>query len=150
MDLRKLPTSMLLALGLVACGDDGSQESETGPCLSFDPTEQGSGSGTGTGTGSGTDIGSTGADGSSGSTTGGSSDTTFGPCLGPLPSTETGTETGPDTGSDSGSGSGTTGMDAQDAQDAAPTRAEAMARLLERGTLPADVAARLQKLGKKP
>jgi hypothetical protein len=149
MNLRKLPPSMLLTLGL-ACGDGkGSDDTtttvnaclspidptevSTGPCLDIDPsatagetTSDETGlTGTGTGTG-----------------TGGS---TFGPCLSPEPPTGTGTDTGTGTesgtGTDTGTGTGTTGM----MDDEPPTsRAAALERVLDRGTLPADVAARLR------
>ena len=146
MNLRKLPPSMVLALGLVACGDDGSQESEAGPCLSIDPTEVGSATDTSTGSGSdssGSSSGTTGGDSGTASSGSSGADTTFGPCLDIRP---TGSDTG--TGGDSGSGSGSSGGMGVD-EPVAPSRAEVTERVLERGTLPADVAARLRALTEK-
>lgn len=151
MDLRKLPPSMLLTLGL-ACSDGKSSDDTstvnaclsppeettdvaTGPCLDVDPTEVATGPcldvGPLTGT---TDTGTTG-------TTDGA-DSTFGPCLSPEPPTGTGTDTGTGTGTGGETDTdGTTGM----MNDAPPSsRAAAIERVLDRGTLPADVAARLR------
>lgn len=166
MDLRKLPPSMLLTLGL-ACGDGKSsdQTATTGSCLStngWDYTDTTASTSLGpcldvepltsTGPTSTETVDSTSTDGSSSadsttgpclSTTGwdttGSGESTFGPCLSPEPPTSTGTDSG--SSSDSGSDSGTTGM-MGDAMP--PSRAAAIERVLERGTLPADVAARLR------
>ncbi|MCA9708240.1 MAG: hypothetical protein KDK70_20475 [Myxococcales bacterium] len=137
MDLRKLPPSVVLALGLVACGDDGSQESEAGPCLSIDPTEVGSTSNTSNTSTSGT--GSTGSTGSTGEGTSstGVADVSTGPCLSP-PESTTSTATGSDSGSDSDTGGIKFDL-------GAPTRNDATRRVLERGTLPADVAERLRR-----
>lgn len=143
MNLRKLSPSMLLALGL-ACGDDDGTSSDTrvdaclspppetitgpclsttGPCLGMLPTTADDGV-------TGTDSGSSGATTEMGMTTG--------PCLRPPLETETDTDgSGSTTGGDSGTGG---------ALDQAPaeTRADALRRVLERGSLPADVAARLR------
>ncbi len=161
MDLRKLSPSMLLTLGL-ACGDGKDSgdttttvnaclsppdptEVETGPCLDIGPLTTTSGNETtsvgpclsdessfpstttssGSGSGSSTDTGT--GSGSDGTATG---DSTFGPCLSMEP-TGTGTETG----------TGTTGMMGDEPP---PSRAAALERVLERGTLPPDVVARLR------
>jgi hypothetical protein len=155
MDLRKLPPSMVLTLGL-ACGDGKSSDETTvesclstmpgmestslGPCLDIGPclSEETSFPTTGEST-----------SGSSGSS---SADSTFGPCLSPEPPTGTDTGTGTGSGTDTGSGSdtdsatdtdatGTTGMMSDELP---PSRAAALERVLERGTLPPDVAARLR------
>lgn len=149
MDLKKLPSSMVLMLGLActdqdtlgpclspATTDDGSSPT-VGPCLDVDPsvTSEVGTSGSGTTSIGSTDTGSTGAD------------STVGPCLSP-PEPSTGTDTGTDTGTgtdtDTGTGTdtdGTTGM-MNDAPP--PSRAAALERVLERGVLPPDVAARLR------
>jgi hypothetical protein len=143
MNLRKLPPSMLLTLGL-ACGDGKTSDEATtvSACLTPDPTEAVTGPCLGaepdTETGpclSTTGWGSTDTDGSS------SADSTFGPCLSPEPPTSTGTDTGTDTGTGGETDTeGTTGM----MGDAPPSRAAAIERVLERATLPPDVAARLR------
>lgn len=154
MNLRKLPPSMLLTLGL-ACGDGKSSDETTtvNACLSpIDPTAvettpclstTGMGNTSDVDTGPCLDVGpclseSTGF-GTSGSSSG-TGGSTFGPCLSPEPATGTSTDTGSgtDTGTDT---DGTTGMMAEEP----PTsRAAALERVLDRGTLPADVAARLR------
>lgn len=139
MNLRKLPPSMLLTLGLACNGGKGSDDTtaadsgptttsgtETmgssttlGPCLDIDPATTSEGTGTS------------------------GADSTFGPCLSPEPPTGTGTDTGTGTGTGTDSGTdtdGTTGM----MLDEPSSRAAVLERVLERGTLPADVAARLR------
>jgi hypothetical protein len=167
MNLRKLPPSMLLALGL-ACTPEGEGSDAVSTCLLYFPPD-------------GTSSTST-----SGSTT--SADVGTSPCLKlDLPQWETstsacleppwetgfesssgsdtGTGSGTGSGSDSGSGSGTDGTttvsaclvppDAPPGDSSAPyestlaphaadSRRQALERLLDRGTLPADVAARLR------
>lgn len=119
---------MLLALGLTGCGD----EPDMGVCLSIGPMPTTTATGTGTG--------ATGTSGDSG-------DTEITPCLSPdIPAPTTGPmdSTGTGTGSDSGSGtegSGTGGV----AEAPADSRADAIERLLDRGALPPDVAARLRE-----
>ena len=150
MNLRKLPPTMLLALGL-ACGgdDDPTGEASVSACLTppYPETEIGSCLSATTGL-------------TTGSSTSGA-DSTFGPCLSPPEPTtdtdsssstgtgsDTGTDTGSDTGSDTGtgsdSGSGTDGTTGMMGDQRPPTRAAAVERVLERGTLPPDVAARLR------
>ena len=142
MNLRKLPPSMLLTLGLACNAGKGSDDttaadsgptttsgSETmgtstlGPCLDIDPATSSDGTGTS------------------------GADSTFGPCLSPEPPTGTGTDTGTGTGTGTDSGTdtdtdtdGTTGI----MLDEPSSRAAVLERVLERGTLPADVAARLR------
>jgi hypothetical protein len=153
MNLRKLPPSMLLTLGL-ACGDGKSTDETTtvNACLSPpDPTEMGTGSSSaseGTTFGPCLDIGPVTSTGELTGTGSSGADSTFGPCLTPEPptgtsGTDTGTDSGTDTGTDSGTGTeGTTGMMGDELP---PTsRAAALDRVLDRGTLPADVAARLR------
>jgi hypothetical protein len=159
MNLRKLPPSMLLTLGL-ACGDGKSSDETTtvNACLSPpDTTEVGTGSSSaseGTTFGPCLDIGPVTSTGELTGTGSSGADSTFGPCLSPEPptgtsSSDTGTGTG--TGTDSGTDTeGTTGMMGDElpptalAPHAADSRRQALERLLERGTLPADVAARLR------
>jgi hypothetical protein len=167
MKLDRVDPRILVALGLaVACGPSANTEGEAestaclsapydtegpgedslGPCLGALPPETGTGTGTSTGTGTGTDSGGS----------------TFGPCLDVPPPPETGTDTGPGTGSDTGTGSGTgsgagpclAGLAPDDAwgagdPDAADLHdpAAVQRRVLTRGGLPADVAARLRKKG---
>ncbi len=142
MDLKKLPPSVLLALGLASCDDTGSTTSgdstvgpclspaessaTLGPCLDVDPTIGMTTSGS---TG-GSDSGTTG---STGMTEG---DVSTGPCLTPEPPDSSGSDTDTGTGTD-GTSSG--GMEAPPSD----SRAEALRRVLDRGALPADVAARL-------
>lgn len=151
MNLRKLPPSMLLTLGL-ACGDGKSSDETTtvNACLSpIDPTEvetspclstAGPTSTTDVATGPCLDVGDESGFTTTGTGTGGSGGSTFGPCLSPEPPTGTGTETdtGTGTGTDTG---GTTGMMGDEPPS---SRAAALGRVLDRGTLPADVAARLR------
>jgi len=142
MNLRKLSPSMLLTLGL-ACGDGKNTddtttvnaclsppdptEVETGPCLDVGPL---------TTTGGDDTIGNT-SSGGTGTDTG-TAGSTFGPCLSPEPPTGTDTDTGTDTGTGTESSTGMMG-------DEPPTsRAAALERVLDRGTLPPDVAARLR------
>lgn len=149
MNLRKLPPSMLLTLGL-ACGDGKSSDETTvnaclspmpstetddtmGPCLDIGPCL------------SETAFPTTGESSSGTSGTGSSgADSTFGPCLSPEPpgtSTDTGTGTDTDgTGTDT---DGTTGMMGDEPP---PSRAAAVERVMSRGTLPPDVLARLRAL----
>lgn len=142
MNLKKLSPSMLLTLGLACTDGKGSDETTTtvnaclsppqetsetmGPCLDIDPTTFP------TTTGSGTE--SSGAD------------STVGPCLGQEPPETTGTDTGSGTGtgSDTGTDTDTDGTTGMMADERPPTRAAALERVLERGTLPPDVAARLR------
>jgi hypothetical protein len=138
VDTRRLPPALLIALGLIACGDD-STEVSTSACLSFtgEPaTETGSsGSGSETSDGTGTTFGpcldvepptST----TSGSTGSGSDDsTTVGPCLGPELPTSTGESDSSGTTTDSGG---------------AADRDELVQTLIGRGVLPDDVAAKLR------
>jgi hypothetical protein len=151
MDLRKLPPSMLLTLGL-ACGDGKSSDEtttvnaclsppdptgmmETGPCLGMEEPL--------TTTGGDDTLGST--SGSTGTDTG-SGGSTFGPCLSPEPPTGSGTdtETDTDTGTGTGTGTGTEGTSGMMGDELPPSRAAALERVLDRGTLPPDVAARLR------
>jgi len=147
MDLKKLPPSMLLVLGL-ACdsgnGDSTSDSSTVGPCLS-PPAE------TSAGTSSTNTSGATGMDSTmgpclgvdptaaeTGATAGtmGTGEVSTGPCLTPEPES-----TGTDSGSGTEGGSGTTGgMEAPPSE----SRAQALQRMLDRGALPSDVAARLR------
>lgn len=147
MDLKKLPSSMVLMLGL-ACNDndtlgpclspattDDSTYPTVGPCLDVDPSiTSGVGtSGSGTTSSGSTDTGGTGAD------------STVGPCLSPPePSTGTDTGTGTGTGTDTGSGTDTDGTTGMMSDEPPPSRAAALERVLERGVLPPDVAARLR------
>lgn len=167
MNLKKLPPSMLMALGLgcvaEAClsppieptesstsGATGPDSNTVGPCLSA-PMESTSTGTMGSGTSSGT------GDSTAGMTTG--------PCLAPEPETDTefGTDTDTGTGSDSG-GSGTMGaclappgiapdhdpsdvvMGSADAEGPAGDRKVAVERVLDRDLLPADVAERLRRI----
>jgi hypothetical protein len=175
MDLKKLPPSMLALLGLgcpgmQACLSPPVDSAETstsevesntvGPCLS-PPLD--SSSGADTGSSSGVDTGSSSGSGS------------VGPCLSPPEETfGTDTDTSGDTGSSglgssggSDTGSGTDGGStlgpclappgllpddtpdslALDTSPAAPagSRRAALERVLDRGVLPADVAARLRR-----
>lgn len=148
MDLRKLPPSVLLALGLAACGDDqvtGDTAVDEGPSTTTGiPTEESL---------SGclsccldiesTDGTTTGPPSTSTDSTGGEVST--GPCLSPPETTDTGTgtESGSDSGSSSDTGTGTEGSTGMMA-DEPELRAAAVERVLERGTLPPDVAARLR------
>jgi hypothetical protein len=144
MDTSKLPPLIAMSLGLLGCVAE--------PCLSFDPSE-------------GTSTGGTGTAGESGS---GSESTAFNPCLGavdttgpclspPMDSSGTGSDTGGS--SESGTGSDTGGSDTGGSDtgttgamlDEPPaSRAAAVERVLERGTLPADVLARLRALSQRP
>ena len=140
MNLKKLPPSMLMALGLGCV---------TEACLSppLEPTESStSGVDTGTNTvgpGRSPPLESTGMETmpTSGSTGSGSDGTdggmTTGPCLSPPE------DTGGSSGSDTGMGSDSSGA----AGEAPPaeTRDAALHRVLERGSLPPDVAARLRR-----
>ena len=152
MNLRKLPPSMLLTLGLACNGGKSSDDTTTtvNACLSpIDPTEVSTGPCLSTSgltntsdivTGPCLDVSD--ESGFTTTGTGGTGGSTFGPCLSPEPPTGTGTETGTDTGTGSGTDTdGTTGMMGDE-----PTssRAAALERVLDRGTLPADVAARLR------
>lgn len=153
MDLRKLPPSMLLTLGL-ACGPGkGSDETTVDACLTPATTDEpstGPGSDTDIDTGPCLDVGpclseDTGETTTGTTGTGGSGDSTFGPCLSPEPPTSTGTGSGSDSGSSSDTGSGSdSGTTGAMEDEPAPSRAAALERVLERGTLPADVAARLR------
>jgi hypothetical protein len=146
MDTRRLPPALLIALGLIACGDDGTEVS-TSACLSFtgEPaTETGS---SGSGSDSGSDSGSETSDGTgttfgpcldvepptsttTGGTGSGSDDsTTVGPCLVPEPPTSTGESDSSGTTTDSGG---------------AADRDELVQTLIGRGVLPDDVAAKLR------
>ncbi|MCX4239466.1 hypothetical protein [Paraliomyxa miuraensis] len=150
MNLRKLPPSMLLALGL-ACGDKGDggdtttvnaclsppgPETATGPCLDVESCLSET-------TGFSTNDGTSTSTGGSGSGSGG--DSTFGPCLSPEPPTDSGTGSDTDAGTDTGTGSGT-GTSGMMGDEPPTTRAAAVGRVLDRGALPGDVAARLQRV----
>lgn len=142
MNLRKLPPSMLLALGLTGCGD----EPDMGVCLSV------TGPATNTTNDSATSTTAT-------STTGESEE--VGPCLDvgpclfdvpPLPETSTSgtdTGTGDDTGTDTGSGTDTGGSGSSSGGMFGPEsdREEALQRMIDRGALPPDVAERLRRRG---
>lgn len=144
MNLRKLPPSILLALGL-ACGDDeGSSDTVVDTCLSPATTNDGTLSAcldigpclstTGLPTNTSTGM----ADSSSGA------EVSTGPCLSP-PET-----TGTDTGSESSSGTETgvdtgTSTGADMMGDQVTSRSAAVERVLERGALPPDVAERLRR-----
>ena len=151
MILRRVPSSILFALGLTACGDDnGSDEGgSVGPCLICDPqqcnetvdaTDDDTGTASATGsTSSATDSGSTGVD-----------ESDVGPCLTPEQDSSSGgsssgSSSGSESGSESGDGASSTTASGLDDAPAAGARAwaDAFARVSER--LPADVAARLGK-----
>jgi len=154
LDLRRIPSAVLVALGLEAC-----VEGEVSACLSMALTTEGDAEGSGP---SGTESGSSSS----------ADDSDVGPCLGQLPTTESTSEgtTGTDTSTgDSGSSdSGTTGTGTDDGADTstsvclapppddalpepgevvttAPTRAVDWQAAFDRiaAKLPADVAARL-------
>lgn len=149
MDLSKLPPFIAMSLGLLGCVAE--------PCLSLQPeTESGTSSGTGTGTSGSTETTMVGPclgqQLDTSSTTDPSETFTTSACLSPPEpetdtgttgtGTDTGTGTGTDSGTDGGSDTGTTGAMLDEPQ---PTsRAAAVARVLARGTLPPDVAARLR------
>jgi len=157
MDLKKLPPSMVLMLGL-ACGDketlgpclspattdDTGPSPTVGPCLDVDPTVSSVGE-----TETGPCLSTTGWEQTSTGTTGSTgADSTIGPCLSPEPPTGTGTET--DTGTGTGGDTdtdGTTGMMGAEPSD---SRAAALERVLSRNVLPADVAARLRGGRREP
>lgn len=144
MNTRRLPPALVIALGL-GCGDDGSgNETSTGPCLIAPLTESAEGPGSNTDT-DGSEV-STSVCLSAPTVTVTESDGETG-----IPTT--GTSTGSDTDTDTGSGSGTdtdtdtdtdtsgtTGMG-----DALPDHDAIVGRVLERGVLPPDVAAKLRK-----
>jgi hypothetical protein len=143
VDVRRIPVPILLALGLGGCStvsaclslattEGGTDTSTTGPCLS--PPDVGSG-----------------LDGS----TSGPDETTTGPCLAPEETT-----TGPcldiatseDSGSSSDSSSGSTdetGTGEDSSTSTTTARSDVLERLLDRGVLPDDVAARLQRHTRK-
>lgn len=140
MDLKKLPPSILLALGL-ACGDDDKSSETVGPCLDVDPTASSatdsatSTSGTDTGTptvGPCLDVDP--------STTDDTGPVTTGPCLEP-PLETTGGDTDTD-GTGGSTGSETTGGALSDA----PDRQRSLERFAD--ALPEDVLSRLRKPGK--
>ena len=138
MNLKKLPPSMLMALGLGCVAE---------ACLSppYDPTESSTSGGTNTvGPCLSPPLETTAAESTGGTDSGTVGSTTMGmttgPCLSPPEDSSGGTSTGTGDGSgtaESGSGSG--GMEAPPA-----SRAEALRRVLDRGALPPDVAARLR------
>lgn len=148
MNLKSLPGSILVALGLASCGDDvttstasgdeggdDGAEATTGPCLGVaddgitsclsSPPTTGESSDVGPCLGAVTDEGTT------------------GPCLSPEdPSTSTGSESDSGTsgsGSDSESSSGSS---SSSTSARAPSRAEALERV--ESVLPPDVVQRLQ------
>jgi hypothetical protein len=156
MNLRTLPPSMLLALGLVACGDSTASETSG---VDSGPSTHGT-----TGTASATST--------SGRTADDATDivgclvdiphwpeTSTGPCLGAPMETETesssgsgsGSGSGTGSGSDTGSGSGSdTGSSSDGMADEPPpqTRAAAVERVVSRGLLPSDVLDRLRAIAK--
>ena len=153
MDLKRLPPSMLVALGLAAapaapgctvssCLDVAGPEGETsstgmvegsstvGPCLDVDPSTVGPCLDVvpGTSSGGGTDTDGTG----SGTGTG----------------TGSGTGTGTGTGTDGDSDTDTDGGTSTGGAAAGPDeRGAVLGRLLDAGVLPADVAAKLSNHG---
>lgn len=146
MDLKKLPPSMLLVLGL-ACdsgnGDSTSDSSTVGPCLS-PPVETSDGTTSATSGGMDStmgpclDIDPTAAETGATAGTMGTGEVSTGPCLTPEPGS-TGTDSGSGSGTEGGSGT-TGGMEAPPSE----SRAQALQRMLDRGALPSDVAARLR------
>lgn len=141
MDLKRLPPSLLIALGLAACESDGDGAT-VGACLNVDPTvTTGSSSGTSSGSGT-TEVGPC-LDVDPSITTGG---TTVGPCLDVPPgTTSTGADTDTDTDTDTDGDTDTsTGGDAgAGAPSESSHRSAVLGRLLDAGILPSDVAARL-------
>lgn len=144
MDLSKLPPFVAMSLGLLSCTTVDVCLSLGGP--ESDTTTVGD-TATDTGTGTGTSSGGP--------------ETVTGPCLGAPMETETmadstgsgsdsgtGTDSGSGSGSDSGSGtdSGTDGGSSSGGMgdEPPPTRAAAVQRVLERGSLPTDVLERLR------
>ncbi len=138
MDTSKLPPLIAMSLGLLGCVAE--------PCLSFDPSE-----GTSSGTGTAGESGS------------GSESTAFNPCLGamdttgpclspPMDSSGTGSDTGgsSESGSGSDTGGGDTGTTGAMLDEPPASRVAAVERVLERGTLPADVLERLRALSQRP
>lgn len=158
MDLKRLPPSLLVALGLVATGAD-SAGCTTGACLDVAGPEATTGPCLDVGV-PGTSSGSTGPGGETGST--------VGPCLDVAPGTTT-SQTGPTTGTGSGSSSGSgtdtdtdtdgTGTDTEGETDSgtstggapdggeAADRGSVLGRLLDADILPPDVAQRLRSKG---
>ena len=149
MNLARLSPAILVALGL------GLASCEATACLSL--ADEGPGvtgetagtTGTGMATGS-TGMASTGSGSSSGVMTGssGADTTTIGPCLSqPETDSVSGSGSDSDSGSGSGSGSGSdSGGSSSGGMEALPgdSRDDALQRVLDRGALPADVAARLR------
>ena len=138
MDTKKLPPTLLIALGLVGCGDDGGEVS-TSACLSL-----------GSMTSEGTTDATAGSESSSSSDS--NSETTFGPCLdAPLSTTSTtdptgtGTGTGTDTDPDTDTDTDATGTGESDSSGSAGAqdRDDVVRTLLDRGILPHDVATKL-------
>lgn len=137
MNTRGLPRTLLVALGLGGCGDDdgGTSGMTTTACLIAPFTESAESltatdSATGQDTESATDTESS----------------TVGPCLIAPPGTaSSGTDTDTDTGSDTGTDTGDSSTTAGSTSDAQLDDHDAIVdRLLDRGVLPPDVAARLR------
>lgn len=156
MNLRKLPPSMLLALGLGCSPNEGTpNETTLDSCLSTTAWEVTSGTSHGSATSQG--PGSATSTSTTGRTTGtsevdASACLDVGPCLfdiGSPPDMGPETSTGPDTGTstDSGTGTGTgTGTSGGMLDEPSDTRAAAVQRVLSRDILPADVLERLRAL----
>jgi hypothetical protein len=169
MDIKRLPPSLLVALGLAGCGPTVNPDDDSAGDASASE-----GTTTEASTSACLDVAFTESDTTGGMTTGpclGQEQTTTGPCLAPEPSTGSGSDSGSGSGSssDSGSGgssdegSGSVGMETTtgpclappgDAPDdggqpesplrGASARAEILQRVLSAGVLPPDVAAKLK------
>jgi hypothetical protein len=147
MNTRRLPRTLVVALGLGGCGDDdGGGGMTTTACLIAPLTDSASDSSTDSATGQSTGSATGQSTGSAtGQSTGSATDTdtgdgsTFGPCLIAPPTTgttssDTDTDTDTDTGGDSTSA----------VRDAPPDHDTIVDELLDRGVLPPDVAAKLR------
>jgi hypothetical protein len=145
VDVRRIPVPILLALGLGGCStvsaclsiaatEGGTDISTTGPCLQppdvgpcLDPFT------TGSCLAEGPCL---------------DPDTTTGPCLGIATSEDSGSS---GSSTETGTGSTDTGTETGTGEDSSTTtaRSDVLKRLLDRGVLPDDIAARLERPTKK-